>query len=411
MKAVVIGAGAAGLMCAGGLAEAGHDVVLIEKNDRVGRKLFITGKGRCNLTNACDARAFFENVVTNPKFLNSAIYGFTPSDCMQFFESLDVKLKVERGDRVFPVSDKSNDIVKALERYALKNGVQLQLNEKAEEIVVRDAVVRAVKTDKSEYLCDVAVIATGGITYPVTGSTGDGYLMAQKLGHRIVAPVAALVPLIAKGVEGLQGLSLRNVGATVFSGDKKSRSHFGEMLFTHTGVSGPIILTLSSELGKICGKNTILPKGSYLSVDLKPALDLQTLDARIQREISAAPKATVKTILYTMMPKSLAPKVLESCGIQEDTKASAVTKKQRELLAATVKDLRFPLIGKEKADLGIITQGGVDVAQINPKDMQSKLIKGLYFAGEVADVDAYTGGFNLQIAFSTAKAVVRALSS
>lgn len=407
----MIGAGAAGLLCAGGLAEAGHEVVLIEKNDRVGRKLFITGKGRCNLTNACDARTFLENVVTNPKFLNSAIYGFTPSDCMQFFESLGVKLKVERGDRVFPASDKSNDIVKALERYVLNNGVQLQLNEKAEEIVAENAVVKAVKTDKSEYLCDVAVIATGGITYPVTGSTGDGYLMAQKLGHKVVAPVAALVPLIAKGVEGLQGLSLKNVSATIDAGSKKTQSHFGEMLFTHTGVSGPIILTLSSELGKICGKSSTLPKGSYLSVDLKPALDLQTLDARIQREISAAPKATVKTVLYTMMPKSLAPKVLENCGIEEDTKACAITKKQREILAATVKDLRFPLTGKEKSDIGIITQGGVDVAQINPKDMQSKIISGLYFIGEVSDVDAYTGGFNLQIAFSTAKAVVRALSS
>lgn len=409
MRAVVIGAGAAGLMCAGGLAEAGHDVILIEKNERVGKKLFITGKGRCNLTNDCDVRTFLDNVVTNPKFLNSAIYGFTPADCMAFFNSLGVKLKTERGNRVFPASDKSNDIVKALEKYALSNGADLRLEERVTDINVANSSVNAVKTDKNSYDCEVVVLATGGATYPATGSTGDGYGFASKLGLNVKNPMPALVPIIAKGTEGLQGLSLKNVEASFVSGEKCVASDFGEMLFTHTGVSGPIILTLSSKIGKYCDKNGVFPKGSYVQIDLKPALDFQTLDARVQREIASAPKASVKTVLYTLMPRSLAPKVLERAGIDEEFRAGAISKKQREALVNTIKGLRFEAVKKDKIDFGIITQGGIDVSEINPKDMSCKKVKGLYVIGEVLDVDALTGGFNLQIAFATAKAVVRAL--
>lgn len=408
-RIIVVGAGAAGLMCAGGLAQAGHEVTLIEKNDRPGRKLFITGKGRCNLTNACDVGSFLANVVSNPKFLNSALYGFTPADCMAFFERLGVKLKVERGNRVFPVSDKSNDVVKALERYALTNGVTFAYGERATDIGVKDGVVSAVVTDKNTYPCDAAVLATGGATYPVTGSTGDGYRIAQKLGHAVKTPSPALVPLIAKGVDGLQGLSLKNVTASVIVNGSTVADEFGEMLFTHTGVSGPAILTLSSLTGKYCDRSGAFPKGTYLGIDLKPALDFATLDARILREIAAAPRADVKNMLCTLMPRALVPKVLERCGVDGELKNCVLSKKQREALTHTVKDLRFALISKDKMDFGIITQGGVDVSEVNPKDMSSKKVAGLYLIGEILDVDALTGGFNLQIAFSTATAVVRAL--
>lgn len=409
MRAVVVGAGAAGLVCAGGLAQKGHEVVLIEKNDKVGKKLFITGKGRCNLTNDCDVREFLNNVVTNPKFLNSAIYGFTPSDCKDFFTALGVKLKVERGNRVFPASDKSNDIVKALERYVLSNGAEIRFNERAVAVEVKEGKVVAVKTDKANYPCDIAVLATGGATYPVTGSSGDGYKMAKAVGHTVGNISPALVPLLAKGVDGLQGLSLKNVTAAVVADGKKVACEFGEMLFTHNGVSGPIILTLSSLIGRYCDKNGAFSKGSYLAVDLKPALDDRTLDARIQREISAAPKAAVKTMLFSLMPRSLASKVLLQAGIPEDTKSGSVNSKQREKLVECIKDLKFPLVSKDRIDFGIITQGGVDVKEISPKDMSSKKVNGLYVIGELLDVDALTGGFNLQIAFATAMAVVRSL--
>lgn len=407
-RIVVVGAGAAGMMCAGGLAEAGHAVTVIEKNDRPGRKLFITGKGRCNLTNDCDVRTFLDNVVTNPKFLNSAIYGFTPADCMAFFESLGVRLKVERGNRVFPVSDKSNDVVKALEKYALRSGATFVYGERALSVEVKDGNVAALSTDKGIYPCDAIVLATGGATYPATGSTGDGYDIARRLGHTVKKSSPALVPLIADGVDGLQGLSLRNVGVSVFACGREAGREFGEMLFTHNGVSGPAILTLSSKTGEYCDEKGNYGNGAYVSVDLKPALDEATLDARVLREISLAPKADVKNMLCSLMPRSLVPKVLAQCGFDGGIKNCELSKKQRETLVSTVKDLRFPLISKDKMDFGIITRGGVDVAEINPKDMSSKKTGGLYIIGELLDVDALTGGFNLQIAFSTAKAVVRA---
>lgn len=407
-RIVVVGAGAAGLMCAGGLAKAGHAVTLIEKNDRPGRKLFITGKGRCNLTNDCDVRTFLGNVVSNPKFLNSAIYGFTPADSMQFFEDLGVRLKVERGNRVFPASDKSNDVVKALERYAANNGVAFAYNERVCDIEAKEGAVSAVVTDKGRYTCDAVVLATGGATYPATGSTGDGYALARRLGHTVKAPSPALVPLITDGVEGLSGLSLKNVTVSVVVNGSTVAAEFGEMLFTHNGVSGPAILTLSSVIGKYCDCKGAFAKGAYVGIDLKPALDVQTLDARILREISAAPKADVKNMLCTLMPRSLVPKVLERCGVDGELKNCVLSKKQREALVVAVKDLRFPLISKDKMDFGIITQGGVNVAEIDPRNMSSRIVKGLYVAGELLDVDALTGGFNLQIAFSTAQAVVRA---
>lgn len=410
MRAVVIGAGASGLLCAGGLAEAGYDVAVIEKNERVGKKLFITGKGRCNLTNACDVREFLDNVVTNPKFMNSAIYGFTPSDTVSFFESLGVKLKVERGNRVFPASDKSNDIVKALERYAGTNGAEIRLCERVLSLKTENGRVVSVVSDKGEYPCDVAVVATGGVTYSSTGSTGDGYVFAKKAGHNVRHPAAGLVPLLAKGVEGLAGLSLKNVGVSLVVDGKTVASQFGEMLFTHNGVSGPVVLTASSLAGKYFDEKGAAKGKAVLLIDLKPALDAETLDARLVREISSAPKSAVRTMLFTLMPKSLAPCVLAESGVNGDKKCCDLSKKEREAIVKTVKSLSFTVTGKDRTDLGIITQGGVDVSQINPKTMESKLVGGLYFIGEVLDVDALTGGFNLQIAFSTAKAVVRSLS-
>ena len=410
MRAVIAGAGASGLLCAGGLAEAGHDVVVIEKNERVGKKLFITGKGRCNLTNACDVREFLENVVSNPKFMNSSVYGFSPSDTVGFFESLGVKLKVERGNRVFPVSDKSGDIVKALERYATRSGANIRLNERAISVKTENGRVESVVTDRGEYPCDVMVVATGGVTYSSTGSTGDGYAIAKKAGHTVKPPTAGLVPLLAKGVDGLAGLSLKNVGVSLVVDGKSVASQFGEMLFTHTGVSGPVVLTASSLAGKYFDEKGATKGKAVLEIDLKPALNAETLDARLVREISSAPKSAVRTMLFTLMPKSLAPCVLNQSGIDGDKKCCDVSKKERESIAKAIKALSFVVTGKDRADLGIITQGGIDVSEIDPKTMESRLVGGLYFIGEVLDVDALTGGFNLQIAFSTAKAVVRDLS-
>ena len=395
MKAVVIGAGAAGLICAGGLAEKGHEVVLIEKNDKVGKKLFITGKGRCNLTNSCDAREFLSNVVSNPKFLNSAIYGFTPSDCMDFFSSLGVKLKVERGNRVFPASDKSNDIVKALERYVRSNGADIRFNEKAVAIETKDGKVVSVKTDKADYPCDIAVLATGGATYSSTGSTGDGYKIVRALGHTVTDISPALVPLLAKGVDGLQGLSLKNVTAGIVVGGKTVASEFGEMLFTHRGVSGPIILTLSS---KIAGMDFSKLR---LSVDLKPALGEKELDARVLRDFSAVSNKCFSNSLDNLLPHSLISVILEKSGIAPDTKVHQITSAQRKGLVGLLKNLTFNLISAEDISAAIVTKGGVDVKQINPSTMRSKLLSNLYFAGEMIDVDALTGGFNLQCAFST----------
>lgn len=402
MKVVVVGGGASGMMCAVLLAQNGAEVTLIEKNEKLGKKLFITGKGRCNLTNDCDLADFFENIVTNSKFMTSALYGFSPKDTMNFFEDKGVRLKVERGNRVFPQSDKSSDIIKCFEKALKDYSVEVKLNTCVKSVLVDQNGAYGVNINTGErILADKVVIATGGISYQSTGSTGDGYRWAKSLGHNVIEPKPALVPILVKEQYGLQGLSLKNVSASVKRDNKTIFSQFGEMLFTHTGVSGPIILSLSSLInkhyfyGKFDGKY-------YLCVDLKPALSDEILQNRLIREFAQRSNTELKNVLSALMPKSLVGVVIKQSGLNERQAVNSITKEQREKLAQTIKNLTFTIVGLENINAGIITSGGVDCKQINPKDMMSKLVKNLYFIGEVLDIDALTGGFNLQLAFSTA---------
>ncbi len=408
MKVVVIGGGASGIFCSGLVASFGHECVLLEKNERIGKKMYITGKGRCNVTNCCDVSEFLENVVTNRKFLMSSIYKFSPFDTMDFLASNGLDIKVERGNRVFPTSDKANDVINTFENFARKNNVQIKLNTKVVDILTRDNRVVGVVTDKGKIECDAVVVATGGKSYTTTGSTGDGYTWAKRLGHNIVTPKPALSALKTSGVDGLAGLSLKNVRATIFDGDNELDSDFGEMLFTHTGVSGPIILSLSSKIAKFY-QNGKFSKKLAVGIDLKPALDMDTLESRILRELSDNINCTIKNILPSLMPKSLIPLVLSQAKISQTTVANSITKEQRKSLERVIKCIKLDILDMEKLEFAIVTSGGVDVKQIDPKDMQSKLVKGLYFVGEVLDVDALTGGYNLQIAFSTAYAMASSI--
>ncbi|MDE6606037.1 MAG: NAD(P)/FAD-dependent oxidoreductase [Clostridia bacterium] len=402
MKTIVVGGGASGMMCAALLAQKGVEVTLIEKNEKLGKKLFITGKGRCNLTNNCELQDFFANIVTNSKFMTSALYGFSPKDTIDFFESHGVKLKTERGNRVFPQSDKSSDIIRCLEKALREYGVEVKLNTTVSGICVEDGVAYAVKTSAGEkIMADKIVVATGGISYQATGSTGDGYKWAKTLGHNVIEPRPALVPILLKEQYGLQGLSLKNVSASVVRDGKVLFSQFGEMLFTHNGASGPIILSLSSLINKHYSAGKFDAKYS-LCIDLKPALDNETLQNRLIREFSQRSNVELKNILTALMPKSLVSVVIKQSGLSEKQVVNSVTKDQRERLANAIKNLTFSIVGLENINAGIITSGGVDCKQINPKDMMSKLIDNLYFIGEVLDVDALTGGFNLQLAFSSA---------
>ncbi|MDE5655234.1 MAG: NAD(P)/FAD-dependent oxidoreductase [Clostridia bacterium] len=402
MKVVVVGGGASGMMCAVLLAQNGADVTLIEKNEKLGKKLFITGKGRCNVTNDCQLTEFFENIVTNGKFMTSALYGFSPKDTMDFFEDRGVKLKVERGNRVFPQSDKSSDIIRCFEKALKVCSVEVRLNTCVKSILVDENGAYGVKIDTDErILADKVVIATGGITYQATGSTGDGYKWAKALGHNVIEPKPALVPILLKEQYGLQGLSLKNVCASVKKEEKMIFSQFGEMLFTHTGVSGPIILSLSSLINKHYSAGKFDGK-YYLCVDLKPALSDEVLQNRLIREFAQRSNTELKNVLPALMPKSLVSVVIKQSGLNEKQAVNSITKEQRERLAYAIKNMTFTIVGLENVNAGIITSGGVDCKQINPKDMMSKLINNLYFVGEVLDIDALTGGFNLQLAFSTA---------
>lgn len=398
-KVIVIGAGAAGMMCAGNAALCGGDVIIMEKNSRVGRKVMITGKGRCNVTNSCDNSAFIANVPTNGRFLYSAINSFSTQDTMDFFERNGVPLKTERGNRVFPVSDKAVDIVDCLHRFIDQNGCKL-INDEATALLVKDGAVCGVKTASGEkYYCDSVVVATGGKSYPLTGSTGTGYLLAKQAGHTIVEPKPSLVPIVSSDhwCKDLQGLSLRNVALTVYSKDshKEIYKDFGEMLFTHFGVSGPIILSASAHLAHKQADNY------YLSVDLKPALTEKQLDARILRDFEMFINKDIQNSLNKLLPSKIIPTVIRKSGIPFETKCNSVTKEQRFALANAIKNFTINIKGFRPIEEAIVTSGGVSTKEINPKTMESKLCKGLYFAGEVIDTDAYTGGFNLQIAFST----------
>lgn len=396
MRIAVIGGGPAGLIAAGTAASFGADVTLFEKNDRFGVKLRITGKGRCNVTNNCGRQEFFDNVVSNPRFLYSAYSKFDTSSVMAFFEGLGVPLKTERGNRVFPVSDKAADIADALIDFCRNNKVKLQ-NEKVLKTEKKD--VFCITTTKNSYEFDRVIIATGGLSYPKTGSTGDGYAFARSLCHNVTELSASLVPLICYDeiCGKCQGLSLKNVQLSVLDtvSGKTVYSEQGEMLFTEDGVSGPLVLSASAHMR--CDE----PGRYKLFIDLKPALDRQTLDKRILRDFSENKNKDLINAFSALLPSKLIAPFVELTGIPSDKKVNSITVKERETIAELLK--RLPLMVRSTAPIAeaVITRGGVDTKQIDPKTMQSKLVSGLYFAGEIIDCDAYTGGFNLQIAFCT----------
>ena len=393
--AIVIGAGAAGMMAAGQLLEQGFEVTLIEKMDRSGLKLGITGKGRCNVTNNCTVSDFFTNVPRNGRFLMSAVNNFTPSDTMTFFENLGIPLKTERGNRVFPKSDRSLDIVHALRRYSER---AKHVRARAERLIIEDGVCVGVKTDKGDFYADRVIVATGGKSYPQTGSTGDGYKLAEQAGHTIIPPTPSLVPIEVKEkwCTSLMGLSLRNVSVQLISGSKVVCDDFGELLFTHFGLSGPTILSMSSHMTE--------GQEYTIRIGLKPALDDKTLDARILSDFAKYQNRDFANSLSDLLPQKLIPVIVKLSTIEGHTKVNSITQAQRRKLFELLRALDLTFKRFRPIEEAIITSGGVNVKEINPKTMESKLVSGLYFAGEVIDVDAYTGGFNLQIAFSTAVA-------
>ena len=401
-KVIVIGAGASGLMAAGTAAENGHNVVLVERNDKVARKVMITGKGRCNVTNNCTLiNDLIQNVPTNGRFLYGAFSKFMPIDTMEFFEDMGVALKVERGNRVFPESDKAVEIVDALNAFSSDAGVK-RIKGRATSLIAENGEIKGVKLEDGEEIsADAVIVATGGTSYPLTGSTGDGYTLAKQVGHTVTELKPSLVPLVCH--EGfcmdLQGLSLRNVEITVLDTDtyKEVYKDFGEMLFTHFGVSGPLVLSASSHM------KDIKPRKYEIHIDLKPALSYEQLDKRIQRDFLENSNKNFINALDALLPKKLVPVIVKLSGIKPAVKVNQITKQQRSELVNLLKDLKVTVNGFRPIEEAIVTSGGVSVKEIDPKTMESKLVKGLYFAGEVIDVDAYTGGFNLQIAFSTGK--------
>lgn len=394
---IVVGGGAAGLISAYFSAKNGDKVVLIEKNEKLGKKLYITGKGRCNVTNDCDEREFLENVVTNPKFLTSAVYKFPPSEFYKFLNE-KVPLKIERGNRVFPLSDKASDITACLEKYCKQAGVEIKLNEKVLKITSANAKITGVTTDKSEYKANRVIVCTGGLSYPSTGSTGDGYKFAADLGIAVVPPVAALCGFNLKGEDfkPLQGISLKNVSFTAEFNGKVVYTAFGEALFTHFGISGPIVISASSYLNRKDLKSVVF------TLDLKPALTEEQLDARILRDFEKFKGRAVKNSLDDLLLKAFIPLALKAAGISGEIKNSTLSREDRKKLVRTIKNLKFYPASLRGVSEAIVTSGGVSVKEINPSTMESKKIKGLYFAGEVLDIDALTGGFNITAAACTA---------
>lgn len=398
-KVVVIGGGAAGILAAISARQQGAPVILIEKNSRLGRKILITGKGRCNLTNNASLDVFIMNLPGNGKFLYSAFHTFFNTDLVALLERIGIPTKVERGGRVFPVSDSAKDVVQAFTEYLSKLDVELWLNREVEKIKAQDGQVAGFIIDKKFYPASAVIIATGGASYPKTGSTGAGYTFAQDLGHDVIPPRPSLVPLEVKEAwaKELAGLTLKNVRATVYNKNQKIAEDFGEMLFTHFGVSGPIILTLS---------RTIVPelevnKSMKLIINLKPALSVEKLDARVQRDLNKYTRKQLKNSLGDLLPKALIEPILELSGIAGDKFCHQITREERKNLVYLLQHLPLTITGTRPLAEAIVTAGGVNVKEINPTTMESKLVKGLYFAGEVLDVDGYTGGFNLQAAFST----------
>lgn len=420
---IVIGAGAAGMMAAIAAAGNGHQVTVLEKNEKAGKKIYITGKGRCNITNACDVEELFNNVVTNKKFLYSAFYGFTNDDVVAMLNTAGLATKVERGNRVFPVSDRAGDVIAALVRIMKKLGVKLEYDTTVTEIITGTldktddtadaadggkcgAAAGAIATTVTGVRCasgkvypaDAVIVATGGVSYPTTGSTGDGYEFAQRTGHNVTALSPALVPfnVAEEDVKELQGLALKNSGVTIYDGKKKLYEDFGELLFTHFGVSGPTVLSASSYVAKKIKDHPL-----RLVIDLKPGLDTEQLDARVLRDFDEFMNKNFNNALDKLLPKSLIPVVIRRSGIDEYKKVHEISREERMRLIGTIKNLEFTLTGLRGFNEAIITQGGVSVRDVDPSTMESKKVSGLYFAGEVLDLDAVTGGFNLQIAWST----------
>lgn len=399
-KVIVIGAGPAGMMAAGAAAENGAEVMLIEKNRLVGRKLAITGKGRCNITNFCDTDTFISNVTANPRFMYTAINRFSCYDTVAFFEERGLSTKVERGNRVFPVSDKAADVVDTLYDYLAELNVDI-VRAEVKSLIIQNGAVIGVRLDDTEIYSDAVIVTCGGLSYKATGSTGDGYTFAKSAGHAITPLLPSLVPLVSddKDIPELQGLSLKNVSIKIIdnNSDKEIYTDFGEMLFTHFGISGPIVLSASAHMRS-------MSPGRYTAyIDLKPALDIETLDKRILRDLAEFSNKDIINSMGKLLPKKLIPVVLDRAGIDFRTKCNSLTSEARESLLNVIKAFKVDIHSFRPINEAIVTHGGVDVKDIDPRTMGSKLIKGLYFAGEVLDLDAYTGGFNLQIAYSTGR--------
>lgn len=404
---IIVGGGAAGMMAGIFAARNGHSVEIFEKNEKCGKKLFITGKGRCNLTNAGDMDDLLNSIVSNKKFMYSSLNRFSNYDVMGFFDELGLSIKVERGNRVFPESDKSSDVIGCLVHELNRLGVNIHYKTEVKEIAVSDNRFSYIKTsDGKKYKADAVIIATGGRSYPVTGSTGDGYEFARKMGHNITKLSPGLVPFNAKEeyVKELQGLSLRNIGVTIYDGQKEVYSDFGELLFTHFGVSGPTVISASSMLTDGIAKSEL-----KMFIDLKPALNEKQLDERILRDFAANNNKSFKNALDGLYPRKMIPVIIMLSGINEDKKVHEISRDERLKLVGITKKFPVTLTGLRGYNEAIITRGGVDVKEINPQTMESKIAKCVYFAGEVMDVDAVTGGFNLQIAWSSAYAAAGAI--
>lgn len=400
-KVLVVGGGAAGMFAAIFAAYNGNEVHIFEKNEKLGKKLFITGKGRCNITNASDMDTLFASVVTNSKFLYSSFYGYTNQDVIDFFERIGVATKIERGNRLFPVSDHSSDVIAGLTRELNQLGVEIHLHTSVKRIVGKEQFEYIELQNGKRIEGDACIVATGGFSYQTTGSTGDGYRFAKEMGHAVTEIMPSLVPLEIKEwyAKELQGLSLRNVQATVMDGKKKLYDDFGEMLFTHYGVSGPLMLSASSYIGK-----KLQEKELRLVIDLKPALSIEQLDQRVLRDFEENMNKQFKNAIGKLFPAKLIPIMLELSGIDPDKKVNLISKEERQYFVSLIKNFEMTITGLRDFNEAIITKGGVKVKEINPATMESKLVQGLYFVGEVLDLDALTGGFNLQIAWSTAYA-------
>lgn len=403
-KVIVIGGGPAGMFAAIAAAENGHQVLLLEKNEKLGKKLFITGKGRCNITNSSDMEVLFQSVVTNRKFLYSAFYAYDNQMVIDFFEQSGLSVKNERGNRIFPVSDHSSDVIAALQRTLKKDGVEIRLFSEVRTLLYQDTPegdrqVCGVQLSNGEKLAaDDVIVATGGFSYQTTGSTGDGYRFAKEAGHTVTAICPSLVPFNVKEayVREMQGLSLKNVNVRIYNGKKKLYDEFGEMLFTHFGVSGPLILTASAML-----KPDLTKQPLHMEIDLKPALTEEQLDKRLLKDFEEAKNRQFKNSIGRLFPAKMIPVILELSGIDPDKKVNEITKEERQQFLHLIKAFPMTLNGVRDFNEAIITKGGIKVSEVNPSTMESKLVKNLYFCGEVLDLDAVTGGFNLQIAWST----------